>query len=158
MAIALENANKVWQKVAAALKNANPEAQTTFMGVKAYLAQQKGNPDLQFVPFAAADIVAATGYDTTIAACTVYGVYFKKAGTGTTVGFLKLLDGATLATGTTLAAFYHKTVGDNAHYVNPVGLAFATELNVSDTTNLSTGTTATTGASDGVDGFVIIGA
>lgn len=156
MAIALENSNLVAQKVKAALTNANPAIQNQYIAFKSYFAQQKGNPDLQFIPFTSTNVLT-TGYAATDAACTVYAVFTQKAGTGTTAGYLNIIDGASGNTGARLSSVYHKTVGDQSFNFVPSGMAIATALSIFDTT-AATGTTVTTGASDAVQGFVVIGA
>ena len=77
MALVLEDGGKVWQKVRQALTNAGPEAQSVFKGLKEFIVSQKGNINLQFIPYTAELAVTDHGTDLVGAACTVYGFYAK---------------------------------------------------------------------------------
>jgi hypothetical protein len=160
MAVSVENANLVWQKVKIALMNSNPAAQAAFKGLKEYLAQQKGNPDLQFIPFGDANVVAATGYSPVGAACTVYGVWFKKNGTGTgtaTDSWLTLANDTSNTTDATKFVALMTSIANQEVYATyPNGLAFGTDLTISGETSAQDGTESTAG--DSGSGFVIIGA
>jgi hypothetical protein len=160
MAVSLQSGNLVWQKVNQALANANPSIQQAFKALKTYLATQKGNPDLQFLPFSDADIVTATGYTPVAAACTVYGVYFIKNGTGTGTGtdsWLTLANGASNETDAEKFMALMTSIADQEVYaVHPQGLAFGTDLTISGETSAQDGTESTSG--DAGSGFVIIGA
>src|ERR1035437_81397 len=101
MALTLENGNKVWQKVKAALNDSNPAAQNAFRELKAYLAQQKRNPDLQFIPFSSATaadpgINQNTGYSPIGVPAKVLALYIKKqkATANTTPSFIRVYDAA----------------------------------------------------------------
>lgn len=95
MALALESGNLAWQKVNKYLANASPVTQAAFAGLKRYLAQQKGNPDLQVVPYLNTSVDDAGGHDLGIdAACRVYAFWGKKAATATDV-YLYVFDDAT---------------------------------------------------------------
>ena len=85
MALTLENGDIVWRKAQKFLSNANPAIQGQFKALRDYTVSQRGNPQLQFVPFGDGDVTAATGYSfqTVAGAATLYGVYFIKNGTGT---------------------------------------------------------------------------
>lgn len=160
MAVSLQDANLVWQKVKIALTGANPAAQAAFAGLKMWLAQQKGNPQLQFIPFGDADLVQATGYTPVAAACTVYGVWFKKNGTGTGTGtdsWLTLAnDTSNVTDATKFVALMTSLAGQEVFATYPAGLAFGTDLTISGETSAQDGTESTSG--DSGSGFVIIGA
>src|SRR5882724_8559266 len=91
MAIALQDGLYVWQKVAKALAGANPGIAQPFRELKTYIATQLGNPQLQFVPFTAAQIVTNLGYSPDVDANTIYAVYAKGSRTtGTTASFFAI--------------------------------------------------------------------
>lgn len=169
MAVEVENANLVRQKVKAALGSANPAAQGAFEGLQKYLAAQKGNPDLQFISFSDAQITTATGYSPVGAACKLYGAYVRKSGTsGTGTGTDSWLTIANDTTNTTDALKFvalmtsvgsapaSKIRGDEAFAIYPDGLPFGTDLTLSGETSAQDGTESTAG--DAGNGFVIIGA
>lgn len=156
MAVSTENANLVWQKVKAALMNASPAAQAAFAGLKQYLATQGGNPDLQFIPFSAADIVVDTGYSPIGAACKVYGLYAKNSGAGDgTDSFIALHNAADNAS----AGFVGGVIQDDNDAFLAIkhnGWSFATDLTISAATAMAGATESA--AANAADGFVIIGA
>lgn len=160
MAVVLENSNKVWQKVRMALDSVGggAAARTMFKELKAFLATQGGNPELQFIPFSAEQAVTAAGVDLTAAPCKVFGVYAKgRRTTGTTSSFLDFHAAATdAATTTTILDFRFKAVGQQVIWANPSGLASETGLTVHAAT--AVGGTVDSVAADAADGFVIIGA
>ncbi len=160
MAIALQDGLFVWQKVAKALTNANPGISQPFRELKTYLATQGGNPQLQFIPFTAEQIVTAGGYSPDVDACTIYGVYGKARRTSaTTNAYFQLFDQTDNTASTTLITFVHRInlTGDAWGAVFPGGFyKHATELTIAadDTVAGATESTAALAA----DGFVIIGA
>ena len=161
MAVTLQDSNLVWQSVKAALANANPAVVEAFRALKIYLATQKGNPDLQFIPFSDADITQATGYSPVAAACTVYGVYLAKTGTsgaGTaTDSWLTVGNAATnTVDATKFIALMTSFDGQEVFGIYPHGLAFGTDLTISGETSAQDGTESTAG--DSGNGFVLIGA
>ena len=158
MALSLQSGNLVWQKVKMALENAEPAAQFAFKGLKEWMAQQKGNPDLQFVPFIATSIDDAGGQVLADAACRVYGVYGKKRATATDV-YLVLLDDVTDdAGGATDArlsvAFLEASETFTGMY--PDGLSMAAGVVAKAYTDYDGVTDST--AADCPDGFVLVGA
>lgn len=160
MAVSTQAGNLAWQKVKHALVNANPSVQEAFRTLKVYLATQKGNPDLQFIPFADADLVQATGYSPVGAACTVYGVYFIKDGTdGTGNTTAMWLTVANEATNTTLAlnliALHTAIASQELFAVYPHGKAYGTDLTISAQDASLNGTEVASGAAG--SGFVLIG-
>lgn len=158
MAIALENSNKVWQKVKIALASATPAEQEVFAQLKAYLATQKKNVDLQFIPFSAENIIANLGYCPDVDACTIYGFYAKgRRTTGTTASFVSVNDATdNSATTTTLYSKRFKVTGESVAIVDPRGQVVATDITVSAATTVGGATESV--AADAADGFLIIGA
>lgn len=169
MSLSLQDGNLVWQKVAKALSvqsggagtEANPATQNAFRALKLQIATQKLNPQLQFVQFGPADVDAATGYVVGVGAHTLYALYGKKVGTGTTAAFLGYYDKNSNATSTDQksASLYFKNVKDEAFVMSPTGWAHtnATGPTIASCTTIAGGT-ATTGDSDSQAGFAIIGA
>lgn len=170
MSLSLQDENLVWQKVNKALgvqiagtagTAANPATQNAFRALKLQFATQKLGIQLQFVPFAEADVDAATGYVVGVGACTLYALYGKKTGTGTTAAFLGVYDKNTNATSTDQksASLYFKSANDEAFAMSPNGWLHtnATGPTIASTTTIAGGT-ATTGDSDSQHGFAIIGA
>jgi hypothetical protein len=158
MAIALQDGVLVWQKVAKALAGANPASASAFRELKTYIVTQGQNPQLQFVPFTAEQIVTNGGYSPDVDANTIYGIYLKgRRTTGTTSSFVSL-HAATdnSATTTTLDTFRFKAAGQSVAVVHPTGLACETELTVSAATAVGGATESS--AADAADGFVVIGA
>ncbi len=158
MALATQASNKVWLKVQAALAGASPGAQLQFKSLKMWLATQKKNPDLQFIPFSAEQIVTDDGYSPDVDACTVYGVYIKGRRTsGTTTAYVTVHAAATSAVGTTgIIAARLKAADQEYAFISPSGLACETELTVSGATLIAGQTESS--AADSADGFVLIGA
>lgn len=158
MAIALQGSNKVWMKVQTALVGASPGAQAQFKALKLWLATQKRNVDLQFVPFSAEQIVTDDGYSPDVDACTIYGVYAKgRRASGTTTAYVTVHAAATSAAGTTgILAARLKAVDQELALISPSGLACETELTISGATLIAGQTESS--AADSADGFVLIGA
>jgi hypothetical protein len=158
MAVVLEASNKVWQKVEQALTGAGPDAQRAFKGLRDYLVQQSGNPNLQFIPYTAEQAVTDHGVDLTAAACKVYGWYGKGRRTsGTTASFIALNAAATQdATTTTIVTTRLKVLGQRFAFVFGAGLASETGLTVCAATTVGGATESS--AADAADGFVVIGA
>ena len=155
MALSLQDANLVWQKVKIATSDANPVLQEQFAELKKYFAQQLGNPKLQFVPFSEAQADDADVTGIVDAACKVYAVYAKK-NTSATDAYLKLYDSATVDTtaGEQIYAFPLFLASEGIAYFQPKGASFANGVTVTQHTT----SIGVTDASEGGDGFVIIGA
>lgn len=173
-AVALENELAVWSKVAQALggqaglgaaASANPISQNAFRALKLQMTTQKLSPSLQFIPFGEADVDAATGFAGPTGAFTLYAVWAKKSGTGTTAAYLQVRNNNTV-TGAgesgALVSLRFKTSGDEAFQIFPTGLPYAqtTGSLIFSAVGIggSTGTGPTTGDSDSQHGFLIIGA
>jgi hypothetical protein len=173
MALALQDQNLVWQKVAKALDvqvagtsgtSANPASQNVFKGLKLQLSTQQIGPQLQFVPFSYANLTGASGYQFGISgAFHLYGVWAKKTGTGVTGAYLACYDSESGAVASAKFATYMSTgvsgggSGDEVAFTWPLGLAFATDVTIISQSTY-TGVTAITGAGDIINGFAIIGA
>lgn len=155
MALSLQDGNKVWQKVNQALANANPAAVEAFKGLKAYLAQQAGNPQLQFLAFSEADADTADGKLLADAACKVYGFYVKKVNEGTD-NTVKLFDDAVNDTtaGDQTLSLPLDVANEEAFVIYPRGFAHTAGVVVTQHTTIE----GTTDGSSGGNGFVIIGA
>ncbi len=134
-----------------------------FYAIKAFFlhwAANKGNLDLQFLPYGDADVTTTdTVYQPiTAGACTLY-MFFGTARrtSSTTAAFMEITDASDdIDTATTTIA----TVRINKKFqqfllVYPDGFPIATAINIGSTT-AATGATAST-ATDGCDGFVIVG-
>ena len=127
MAYTLTEANIAWQRVTAALANANPCAQQCFAKLKSYLSQARGNKKLLFVPFTEANADAAGGTAIVVGACTLYGVYTKKQNAATDNWFWIYDD----ATDDTTAAngrigLPQLIANEENFYISPHGLIMAT--------------------------------
>ena len=169
-ATAFGDPNLVWQKVNQALSTqgnsgvsgaASPASQNAFRALKLQLATQEGNAQLQFVPFGEADVDAATGFAGPTGVFTLYGMWAKKSGTGTTISFLNLRNGVSGGTGASgvLVSTKFSGPGDEGIYISPSGLPFGqtTGSLIMSVTAIG-GSTATTGDSDSQHGFLVIGA
>lgn len=153
-AFAVESSNKVAQKVKAALANANPAAVAAWDELKKYLATQKRNPDLQFIPFTEVQADVAGGTVLGSGTGKVYFAYIKKENSATD-NFAWLYDDATDDTTAANARiqFPLLVANDEQFYCNPAGLDLATGLVVTQ----YTGPLGTTDGSNGGSGFVVIG-
>lgn len=158
MALSLQAANLVWQKVNIALDSlgANSAARDQFRALKAYISQIKGNPDLQFV--AMADLTA----DAVVAdvACKVYGVFLKKQATATASYYKQFNDAATDSSAEdALVALALTAASEQMVLTSAAGKAFSAGVVHGAYTAMAgaAGTTAST-TGDGPNGFVIIGA
>lgn len=171
MAVSLESSNKVWQKVKSALNSAGVKrsgagvSQEAFLQLKIYLASQKRNPDLQFIPFSAADIdTGANGKVLLTGAGKLYAVWAKRvADADVTNSFVEILDDATdnsNGAADIIAALQFNGTdvldGEEAFVVYPEGYSFGTGLVASSTTTAA-GTTESA-ATESADGFLIVGA
>ena len=155
MALALEDGNLVWQKVKIALTNAHPAAQLAFAGLKTWLAQQKGNPQLEFYAFSEVQCDDADGTGRVDAAHKIYGVYVKKENEGTD-NYFKIFDNATVDTTTTdqRIAIPLFLANQTAFEIYPDGFPMA----VGATVTQHTTSEGSTDGSNGGDGFLIVGA
>jgi hypothetical protein len=167
--VVLVNANLVRQKaynavygtgkIVATLNSVSPYH---FYAVKSFflhMAANKGNPDLQFIPYAAEDIIANNGYQPIAAGAATLYMWFMKARrtSGTTASFQAIHDAAdNSATTTTLTTQLINKTGQSAIFVWPDGFPVATEITISAATAVGGATEST--AADATDGFLIVGA
>src|SRR6185312_7976951 len=98
----------------------DPSCQAAFDGLKRFLAQQRRNPQLQFIAFTAEQATTNLGTDLVGAACTIYGLYAKGRRTsGTTASFLAIHAAAdNSATTTTLITKRFKVKDQQFCYVD----------------------------------------
>lgn len=171
-ATSLQDPNLVWQKVTQALATqagtgsqaaADPASLNAFRALKLQMATQKRNQNLQFVPFGEADIDAATGYAGPTGTFTLYGIWAKKSGTGTTRAFVQVRNNNTVtgagATGVLAEVGVFVNSGDEAVGIYPKGIAFtATTGTVILSATTAGGTGPSTGDGDSQHGFLVIGA
>lgn len=162
MALSLENGQNVWRKVDQFLAShdsgtATPSAVGAFRALKEWLVTQKGNPQLQFIPFSAADIVTNTGYSPIGAvASQVYGLYAKNTGGSDGTDSFIALHNATDNASAALFAAVIQDDNDEVVYTNAQGLAFGTDLTISAATTI--GGSTESAEADAADGFVVVGA
>lgn len=163
MALALESANKVRQK--ARIYTREPLIAAQLKAFFAWWAANKGNADLQLVPFNGTDAEAANGQNAGLAAaCTLYLVYGKKPRVAEDV-FLAVLDDATGAEGTdfrmSLGFFGVNGTSttlpqEESIVINTTGWPITAGINIKAYTTVAGTTDTTAGAAP--DGFYIIGA
>ena len=153
MALSLESAGKVRQKTR--MITLDPSVFYALKSFFLYWATNKGNADLQFVPFSEADCDNADGTGIVDAACTVHVAYIKKLASATD-NYFKLFDSATVDTTTTeqrlvLPLFQ---ASESQLWVSNKGLPMAAGVTVTQHTTSE----GTTDGSDGGDGFIIVAA
>jgi hypothetical protein len=160
MALSLESSNRVWQRVAIALRGANEASAQQFKELKKYLATQKGNPQLQFVAINGAVNSSDSGNTASQvlanAPCTLYALYLKKASGATAVWFKGKNHASTATTdGTQEIAEQSAIANEEIVRAYLTGKALSAGLTVTEDTT-ATGSTLTLLANR-FDGFVIIG-
>lgn len=149
--MATQAINLVRQKALAGLGFAEPYTHLALKAFFRYMSEHQGNPDLEYVAFG--DLTSDTVIDG--AAGKLYVVYAKKQGTATDA-FLKWVDHATVAAGTTFSGCVELNVANEfAFIIYPEGLAHSVGLTIVSSTTDVGGTDSTSG--DGPDGFFIIG-
>jgi hypothetical protein len=172
MALTTQEANLVWQEVKIALaqqSSTSPQGipqvvHNQFAALKAHLAQFKGNPKLDFVPFLATDIDNASGNIVMGFPCTLYGVFARKLATATDV-FLYLIDDASDDTGVDVSSASDARVilpllqtQDIATAFFPQGTPMAAGIVAKAYTMGASSTTLNdSSGSDTPNGFVLIG-
>ena len=149
-AVTYENANLVWQKVKSSLANASPGSQAAFAGLKTWLSEQFGNPDLYFHPFA--DL--STGSDPDLdGPYQIYGVWGKKQAASGTDAWLKVQDSTTQ-----VLSLPFLVASEESFAIFPLGLDIADAAGfLLESHTTSAGSTDST-ATHGPTGFVIFGA
>lgn len=157
MATALESSSKVERRVKE--WPLGPTAQAAFKAFFKNWAANKGNADLQLVPFLGTSTEAAGGADTGVdAAHRVYAFYGKKTNTAEDV-YLYLFDDATNDAGAGTdgrANLVFLEASTEAFAFYPSGLPMTAGLVVKAYTDFDGTTDSTAGAAP--NGFVIIGA
>lgn len=162
MAISLQDANKVWQKVKGAVAGSDSATQEQLKALKHYLATLKGNPQLQFVPING--LVNSSDSGNTVsqvladAACRIYAIVLVKR--GTTATWFKGSNSATTAAtdGTQVIAEHdaNAVAGQEIVRIFKDGKSMSSGFTVTEDT---AGVTATlTLLANRFDGFTIIGA
>lgn len=151
MALSLQNPVLVKQKVL--LDTRKPKIQLLGKALFSYLAQHKGNPDLQIVPFATLSSGSTVIAD---AACKLVGLYVKKPTGSTTSAFVKGTDDEATASATAPAVSVELRTNQEEFIIFPDGLPMASGLALrSDTT--AAGSTGSS-AADQPSGFALIAA
>lgn len=159
-AFAGENPNKTWERVKMALAGANPGIQQQFKALKTWLATQKGNPSLQFLPFSEADCDAAGGTVLATGVATLHAIYIRKetgSGASATDNWFWFYDDATDDTTDASARVCLPlliSAEDQQSYVHPIGLPLALGAVVTQ----YTGPLNKTDGSNGGQGFVLVAA
>ena len=166
MALTLESAGLVRQKTN--MYNLNSFNRKSLQAFFHYWATNKGNTNLQFIPFSNSTVAS----DTSTGGCctdtgwspiagvtsTVHVFYAKNDGTGDgTDSYVSLVNSTA---NTTASAFYITGLisddNDEFLFVYPNGLIFGTDLTVSATTTLGGATESA--SSNAANGFVIVAA
>lgn len=157
MATSLENANTVRQKAKIALANAHPVIQDALNDLLRFLATQKGNIDLQFIPFTEVQADVAGGTAILDGAHKLYFAFIKKESDSGTDNFFWIYDDATNdgTAGDARVSLPLLVANDESFYCNPRGLDMATGIVV---TQYVTDALGASDGSNGGNGFVIIGA
>lgn len=170
MALTLQDENLVWQKVNKILSlqvagstgtAANPATQNAFRALKLQMSTQKLNIQLQLVQFGPSDVDAATGFVVGVGAHTLYALYGKKVGTGSTQAYLGYYDKNSNATSTDQksVSLAFKSFKDEGFAMSPTGWLHtnATGPTIASCTTIGGGTNTASDA-DSQLGFAIIGA
>lgn len=150
MALSLEGINLTKQRARAETRK--PKIQAILKALFSYLAQHKGNPDLQFTAFSALSTTSVVVAD---AACKLYALFVKKPSGSTTSAFVQVTDHA--SAGATASADL-RIIAQNANeeiLIFPDGLSMANGVTLLSTTTNS-GATGTA-AADQCSGFGIVG-
>ena len=154
MALAVQDANLVWQKVKKLTTNAQPGVQLAFKGLREALVQA-GVSELQLFIFTEAQADVSGGTALLDGASTLYGAFYKKNTSGTD-NWTWIYDDATDdTTDANARVVFPGLVASNEQvYLNPAGLAMATGVLV---TQYATDPIGKSDGSDGGDGFIIVG-
>lgn len=158
MALSLQSANLVRQKVYNALNGTNNSVKQRLFWTAAreFFLQHiaSGNANLQFIPYSEADADTAGGTVLADAACKIYLFYVKKAN-ASTANTVKLFDDATDDTtaGDQTLSIPLDAANQEVLQVYPTGFAHGTGVVVTQHTTIE----GATDGSDGGDGFIVIG-
>lgn len=151
MALSLRNPVLAKQQVLA--ESRKPKIQLMLKTLFSYLAQHKGNPDIQVVAFSDLQGTASVIAD---APCKLMALYVKKPAGSTTAAFVKGSDSSATASATAPALSIELPTNQEELLAFPDGLPFGTGLVLrSDTA--ADGSTASS-AADRSSGFAIIAA
>lgn len=150
MALSLTNSVLVTQ--ASRSESRKAKTQLFLKQLYSYLAQHKGSPDLQLVPFSALTSGSTVVAD---AACKLYALFLKKP-TGSTVSvYAKVTDDeATASVGTNSITQILPTTAEET-LIYPDGLSFANGITLRADTDPTAA--AAPAAADQPSGFAIIG-
>ena len=171
MALSLESAGRVRQKAYNAVyasgtgTSSNSVSPYHYYGIKAlflHIAANKGNIDLQFVPFTAEQTVAnaSLGFAPDLDAFALYCLFGKARRTsGTTASHISLYN-ATVGADTdadtgALTIEVVNATGQQFLFVWPNGKNFSTDITIQAATAAQGGTESS--AADSIDGFLIVG-
>jgi hypothetical protein len=150
MALSLEGAHFVKRK--AVLENRAPKIAMLFKALFSYLAQHKGNPDLQYVAFAALTTTATVIAD---AACRLYALYLKKPAASTTASWVHGTNHASTAASTAATFRAYLPTSNEELLIFPDGLALSAGLVLISVT--AAGGATESAAADRATGFGIVG-
>lgn len=171
MALTTTNANVARQKAYNAVYGTGTGTTTNtvspyhFYAIKAlflHLAANKGNPDLQFIPYTAEQAVTDKGTSLVGGACTLYAWFGKARRTsGTTNAYEQLWDGTggggdSDIIGDEISVHRIKATGQQFLEVHPNGWAAATDITIVSATAPEGATESS--AANSTDGFIIVGA
>lgn len=160
----LEGANLVWQRVnefMLTVDGSPVSKRTALVSLKTWLATQKGNPKLQYIPFNhLTDEDNLTVPEITTGGCSLHAIFAKKiSGTSTTAAWFKLNDSATLcgdANGAnTKIGIPLKNSGDEFFLMYNPPFPIATGIVLAGQTDYP-GASATS-AADETSGFLLVG-
>jgi hypothetical protein len=167
-ALTTESAGRVRQKayeaVYGGIKTGAVTSPFHFYALKAlflHLAANKGNIDLQYLPYGDGDVTTTdTGFQPiTSGACTLYAWFGRsRRASGTTAAFMEITDASDdFDTSTTTITTQLINATKQSFFIAwPDGFPIATALNVGSTTAVGGATISTAGQA--CDGFVIVGA
>lgn len=165
MALTTESAGRVRQKAYNFLQQStgtstasvSPYCLYAIKSLFLHLAGNKGNPDLQYVPYTAEQAIVAAGTSLVGGACTLYAWFAKGRRTsGTTASWQTILDAAANSTdASVIASMRFKLTGDQFVQIYPNGIALATDALIAAVT-ISSGSVESSTA-DASDGFIIVG-
>jgi hypothetical protein len=150
MALSLESANLTKQRARAETRK--PKIQAALKMLFSYLAQHKGNPDLQFTAFSA---LATTSVVIADAACRLYALYVKKPSGSTTASFVGITDDDTTASTSSAEMRLYLPTNNEEILIFPDGIPMTTGVVIGSTTTAAGATGSA--AADQAAGFGIVG-
>lgn len=120
MALSLEGINLTKQRARAEIRA--PKIQALLKSLFSYLAQHKGNPDLQFTAFATLTTTATVIAD---AACKLYALFVKKPAASTTAAWVHITNHASTAATTASTMRLYLPTNNEELLIFPDGLAMS---------------------------------